>query len=268
MKVLVMDFFQESRAFLKTALRTLNFVEEVREKGNPVGLTQALDEIPFNVVMIDANLPDADVFGLAKLIKSHPTGATSGLVLMGTDLDVEVRRKGIEAGYQSFLERPFDMNSLEKAIRDSMGRISTNYKDTLDKVRRIQFFSGFSDVELVRLLKMCHTRKYREGEYVIRQGEKGDRMYLLLAGKVNIVKEREGNQELMATCGPGECFGEMAVVDSEPRSAHAVTASECMVMEIHNEIFKDVNDLLALKLFRKIALLVTQKLRTYSNTRT
>ena len=56
----------------------------------------------------------------------------------------------------------------------------------------------------------------------------------------------------------------MALVDSEPRSADACVSSDVMVIEVNAEIINDPNDLLALKIFRKLAILVTQKLRNYT----
>jgi len=266
-KILLVDPSPENRSLLKGALRSLNFVNGVRERSNLVDFAEVLKEGPFNVIMIDKGLTDMDPFQAVRTIRQNALGAAAGFVLMANNLDMEVRRQGIEAGVQGFLEKPFDMHSLEKALRDAQVRVSTNYKDALEKVRRITFFAGFSDTELVRLLKMCHTRKFSEGDTIIREGEHGDRLYVILSGRVNIVKRVEGKDEVLATLSSGECFGEMAIVDAEPRSADALAMSDCMAIEVHNNLFKDENDLLSLKLFRKIALLVTKKLRAFNEQR-
>ncbi len=56
----------------------------------------------------------------------------------------------------------------------------------------------------------------------------------------------------------------MALVDAEPRSADALSTSDTMVIEVNSEIINDINDILALKIFRKLAILVTKKLRDYT----
>jgi len=54
-------------------------------------------------------------------------------------------------------------------------------------------------------------------------------------------------------------------VDQEPRSADARAKGDTMIIEVNDQIINDINDILALKLFRKIAILVTKKLRTYTS---
>ena len=268
LKILIIDDMPESRALLKAALRSINMVEEVREASTANHINDLLSGYKVNAILIEQNMEGEDVFGLVKRLKSNPATSNIRFILMSGQLDTESRRKGIEAGILGYLAKPFDINSLERAIKDSMGKVSTNLKDTLNKVRRIEFFQDFSDIELVRLLKICHTRKFNDGEMIFSEGERGDRLYVLIAGKVDIIKHREGSDETLATLHPGDCFGEMAIVDQEPRSADARAQGDSMIIEVNAQIINDLNDILALKLFRKIAILVTKKLRTYTSQNT
>jgi CRP-like cAMP-binding protein len=84
-------------------------------------------------------------------------------------------------------------------------------------------------------------------------------------GAVEIIKHRETGPETLATMTPGDCFGEMALVDQEPRSADARAKGDTMIIEVNDQILNNISDILALKLFRKIAILVTKKLRTYTS---
>lgn len=265
LKVLLIDNVPESRALLKAALRSIAFVEEVREASTAKHVPDMLVENPVEIVLIEQDMDDDNVFDIVKKIRSEPVTANVKFVLMSSHLDTESRRLGIEAGILGYLSKPFDINSLERAIKDSMGKVSTNLKETLNKVRRIEFFSDFSDADLVRLLKICHTRKFHDGEVIFNEGERGDRLYVLIAGKVDIIKHREEQDETLATLTPGECFGEMALVDQEPRSADARAQGDSMIIEVNDQIINDHDDILALKLFRKIAILVTKKLRTYTS---
>ena len=264
LKILIVDPVPESRQLLKGALRNLKDIESVRETGMARHVQDILNDSPVDLILIDQNLGDENVFDIVKSFRSQPRAANVKFVLMSSRLDTESRRKGIEVGILGYLSKPYDLNSLESAIRDSLGKVSTNHKETLNKVRRIEFFSDFTDLELVRLLKICHTRKFQAGETLFREGDHGDRLYVLIAGQVHIQKRRDGNREVLATLGIGECFGEMALVDQEPRSADAIAASPCMVIEVNAQIINDINDILALKLFRKMAILVTKKLRVYT----
>lgn len=262
--VLLIDNMPESRALLKAALRSISAVEEVREASTAQHVPGMLIDQPVNIVLIEQHLGEEDVFDIVKRIRKESKTANTKFVLMSSHLDTESRRLGIEAGILGYLTKPFDINSLERSLKDSMGKVSTNLKDTLNKVRRIEFFSDFLDIELVRLLKITHTRKYNDKEIIFNEGERGDRLYVLIAGLVEIIKHREDEDEILVTLTPGDCFGEMALVDQEPRSADARAKGNTMIIEVNDQIINDHEDILALKLFRKIAILVTKKLRNYT----
>lgn len=267
LKILVIDPQPESRSLVKAALRSINGVDSIMERGSPTAVEELLAENPANLILIEEDLeqdPEQDPFDVVNLIRGIPATSKANFILMSRNMTVESRRKGIEAGILGYLVKPFDIKSLEMAIRDAQGKVSTNIKDTLDKVRRIGFFTGFTDKELVRLLKICHTRKYAAGEPIFREGEQGDRLFVLLAGEVEIVKEMGGETKVLATMTAGDVFGEMAIVDAEPRSADAVPKQDAMVIEVHDQVLNNHEDLLALKLFRKFAILVTKKLRDFT----
>lgn len=264
LKMMVVDSQPESRALLKGALRSLSTVETIAEMATPVNLELVLEENPANIVFIEQSFGWDSISGLVGRIRNQQKGANTKFVLTSSNLNMESRRQGIETGILGYLSKPFDIRSLEMAIRDSMGKVATNHKDTLNKVRRIGFFAEFTDLELVRLLKICHTRKFQAGEYIFHEGDIGDRLYVLLSGTLDILKQRPDGPEKLVQLVAGDCFGEMALVDSEPRSADARASADVMVIEVNAEIINDPNDLLALKIFRKLAILVTQKLRNYT----
>jgi CRP-like cAMP-binding protein len=62
-------------------------------------------------------------------------------------------------------------------------------------------------------------RTYEDGEVLVKQGEVGDAMFVIQDGEVEVVKEHEGRQTVLATLGAGEMLGEMAIFLRETRSA-------------------------------------------------
>jgi CRP-like cAMP-binding protein len=62
-------------------------------------------------------------------------------------------------------------------------------------------------------------RVYEDGEILVKQGEVGDAMFVIQEGEVEVVKERDGRETVLATLGAGEMLGEMAVFLRETRSA-------------------------------------------------
>lgn len=74
-------------------------------------------------------------------------------------------------------------------------------------------------------------RHYRDGEVIVREGEPGTEMFLILTGGVKIVKEKEGVETVLAYLKPGEIFGEMALVqEGAVRSATAKAHGDTSVL--------------------------------------
>jgi len=78
---------------------------------------------------------------------------------------------------------------------------------------------------------------YRDGEYIVREGEIGNCMYVIQSGEVEVVR-RAGDKEFsLAWLGEGEFFGEMALFDREVRSASVRTVGEVWVLTLEKKSF-------------------------------
>jgi len=85
-------------------------------------------------------------------------------------------------------------------------------------------------------------RVYSEGEIIFQEGDEGDRMYVVQAGKVKITKKHDTGELTIATLGPGEIFGEMAMFDRMPRSAAAVAMGEARILGIDKKkLFQSID---------------------------
>jgi len=81
-------------------------------------------------------------------------------------------------------------------------------------------------------------RVFHAGEVVFEEDSAGRQMYVVNAGRVNVLKRSDGGSVLVGTLGPGDIFGEMALVDDLPRSATVVAAEDdTRLLEIDHAIF-------------------------------
>lgn len=71
-----------------------------------------------------------------------------------------------------------------------------------------------------------------EGTTVFRQGDPGGSMYVIRAGKARVLKESRGRQRMVTTLGPGDFFGEMAVVTGRPRSATVEIVEDAELLKV------------------------------------
>jgi CRP-like cAMP-binding protein len=94
---------------------------------------------------------------------------------------------------------------------------------TPDVLRRYSLFGGLIDSQLERLIGRIQVEEVAVGTAIVREGEKGDRMFCLVTGTVDI--ERGGR--VIARLGAGETIGEMELIDMQPRSATVVATTPC-----------------------------------------
>lgn len=105
--------------------------------------------------------------------------------------------------------------------------------DRIALLKKVSLFSSLNEAHLSSIAEFCVERSFREGDVIIKQGNSGIGLYVICSGKVKIVKVTAGGEKLdIAELGPGDFFGEMAVLDSAPRSADVVALEEskCLVL--------------------------------------
>lgn len=127
----------------------------------------------------------------------------------------------------------------------------------------VDFFQSFSNGELLGLLKLAATEVFEDDEIIFKEGTRGDKMYIILAGTVRISRPiGGGKEETLVKLQPGACFGEMGIIDQSPRSARA-TASDgkAVLLSIREHVLSQSNTLIAFKLFRNFATTLAGRLR-------
>ncbi len=101
-----------------------------------------------------------------------------------------------------------------------------------------------------------YGRDFPAGAVVFEEGDPGSRMYVLQSGEVRIVKRVGTRDVTLARLGPGEAFGEMALLERQPRSATAVVEVAARILEIDEAAFADLirnNGEIALRLLRRLS---------------
>lgn len=98
----------------------------------------------------------------------------------------------------------------------------------LDAVRQVPIFQDLAPRHLRQLRAILHRRAYSDGEAVVREGEVGSGMFVIASGRVRITQSQEdGGEHELAELGPGDFFGEQALLDATPRTASATAVGRC-----------------------------------------
>jgi CRP/FNR family transcriptional regulator, cyclic AMP receptor protein len=101
--------------------------------------------------------------------------------------------------------------------------------------QRVPVFSGMSPECLMNTLATAENYPIRTGEAVFREGDIGSAFYVVISGEVVVQKHQDGETVDLARLGTGQCFGEMALVQNDVRTATVVAAGECVTMRFERE---------------------------------
>jgi len=113
--------------------------------------------------------------------------------------------------------------------------------DRLEQLARVELFSGLKPSALELISKVAAEETHALGTKIFQHGDAGDKLYLILEGKVRISREVPGmGEEALAVLGPGQMFGEMALLDESARSADARVHERCRLLAIPKDGFDDL----------------------------
>jgi len=108
-------------------------------------------------------------------------------------------------------------------------------------LHQIPIFSCLQDDELDRLMGMAVRKRFPRNTVLLSAGDITDSLYVILSGKVKtVITDENGREIILSISGPGEYFGEMALIDGEPRSATIITREACQLLIFSKEDIKGV----------------------------
>ena len=130
-------------------------------------------------------------------------------------------------------------------------------KDRNEALRGIPLFRNLDEKDLADSAGLLIDRKFPRDAVIFEDGSLGDYMYLIQEGQVKITKMSEdGREKILEILGPGDFFGEMALLDREPRSASVKTTTPCVLLALSRQDFLGLlkqNHELTLELIRELA---------------
>jgi CRP/FNR family cyclic AMP-dependent transcriptional regulator len=125
--------------------------------------------------------------------------------------------------------------------------------------QRVPVFAGMSTELLLATLGRADTHPVKAGEPVFKEGDVGSAFYVAVSGEFVVKKLRNGEPVTLAKLGTGECFGEMALVRNDVRTATVVALRDSMTMRFERERI-DANPESAHIIYRNIAKVLARRL--------
>ncbi|MEQ2247911.1 cGMP-dependent protein kinase 1 [Ilyodon furcidens] len=114
------------------------------------------------------------------------------------------------------------------------------HSEYMDFLKSVPTFQGLSEETLSKLADVMEETHYDDGEYIIRQGARGDTFFIISKGKVNVTQEDSVNQDNihLRELGRGDWFGEQALQGEDLRTANVIAAEPVTCLVIDRDSFK------------------------------
>ena len=111
--------------------------------------------------------------------------------------------------------------------------------ELIDSLSRVWLFNALAKDDLVRLSQLAKVRVYKPRETIVSKGDPANEFYVLLRGRAKVSAQgKDGADAAINVMGPGEVFGEVGILDSQPRSATVTTLEECEIAVVDKRAFE------------------------------
>jgi CRP-like cAMP-binding protein len=108
-----------------------------------------------------------------------------------------------------------------------------------DDLKRVPLFSDLSEGELARFTDVVRQREYPKNSVILFEDDPGDALYIVSSGQVKVVLIGEdGREVILSVLGDGDFFGEMSLIDDEPRSAHVIAMKDSSLLVLRRDDFQ------------------------------
>jgi len=129
--------------------------------------------------------------------------------------------------------------------------------------KSLEFFESFDDEQCREVYRSCQIKKYSVNEYVIKSDQAGVTFYVLLKGAAHIVvRDSLNNKRVIGQLAVGDCFGEMAILLKETRTASVRAAKECYALQMSFEEIEKCTKDTQIGIYRSFGKVLSKRLKT------
>lgn len=113
--------------------------------------------------------------------------------------------------------------------------------DDRELLRTVPIFAEVPETDLEKLASLATRKRYPKDSVVFFENEAGDTLFMIAEGRVKVtILGDDGREIILSVLGQGEFFGDMALLDNEPRSATAIAAEDCELVSLSRADFEGV----------------------------
>jgi len=232
-KVLIIEDNNDIRENVVEILELANY--QVFEANNgKTGVELAIQHLP-DVILCDIMMPELDGYGVLYLLNKNTETAAIPFIFLTAKAERLDLRKGMEMGADDYLTKPFDDMELLHAIETRLKKKEQQqnfYSSSLDRLNTlVSKNSGLA--ELKKIIQERKSRQFKKNQVIYYEGDKGNGLYLIMAGRIKTIKMAEDGRELMTGMYAAEQYlGVHAMLSSEPYSDTATALEDSLLILI------------------------------------
>lgn len=149
--------------------------------------------------------------------------------------------------YQTCMDFAYDLRVASRGITETF--LEGEIKDAVDFVHHAAFFRNFTKEQIKEMLTAVSILKFTKGEVIVAEGDIDDTFYIILDGSVKIRK----NDKDIASIVAGECFGEMAYISGQARTATVLAETDCILIKISSTLMDKSSNEIQLLFYKNFA---------------
>ena len=125
------------------------------------------------------------------------------------------------------------------AARPLPGISQANPMNTTGFLSTVPLFKSLDVIELARFAELLREKSYLKGRVIVAEDAPGDALFIVRSGRVKVVRIADGGREvILGILGVGEHFGELSLIDEQPRSAHVFAMEDAILYVLRREDFR------------------------------
>jgi len=165
-----------------------------------------------------------------------------------------VLAKDTSKRYQNSMEFAYDLRLAIRDLRQTPRE--THDRELISYIHALPFFHNFTGGQIDEILSASNLNKVESGKTIIEEGEIDDSFYILISGDVLV---RKGERDV-AVLEKGQCFGEMAYLTGEARTASIITRSDCILLKFSTTLLEKLSESIQLLFFKNFTTTILKRL--------
>lgn len=168
--------------------------------------------------------------------------------------------KDPKARYRTSLDFCYDLRVALRGLSELVDTVEKP-RHAMEYVQNVPFFQNFAKDQVAELGRASTIVKVLKNQVIVTEGEIDDTFYIILSGRAKIHK----NGRDVATVGVGECFGEMAYICGQPRSASVLAQTDCILMKLSATLIDGQPESIQLLFYKNFATTMVHRLSDILN---